>query len=115
MWFLQDGATCHIDRGTIDLLKETFNDKDISINGHVNQSPRLCDLTYFDFFLWSYDKAQVYDYKPENLESLKMNIKQEITEMGNDLCEGFIENQIQRIHSFKRFRGGHLHDFVFDK
>jgi len=36
MWFLQDGATCHIDRGTIDLLKETFNDKDISINGHVN-------------------------------------------------------------------------------
>ncbi|GFU93184.1 DUF4817 domain-containing protein [Trichonephila clavipes] len=36
LWFQQDGATCHIARATIDLLKDTFGDHLISRFGPVN-------------------------------------------------------------------------------
>ncbi|GFU13848.1 uncharacterized protein TNCV_940341 [Trichonephila clavipes] len=52
LWFQQDGATCHTARATIDLLKDTFGDRLISRFGPVNWSPRSCDLTPLDFFLW---------------------------------------------------------------
>ncbi|GFV56422.1 truncated putative DD41D transposase [Trichonephila clavipes] len=51
LWFQQDGATCHIARATIDLLKNTFGDRLISRFGPVNWPPRSCDLTPLDYFL----------------------------------------------------------------
>ncbi|GFY09626.1 uncharacterized protein TNCV_381211 [Trichonephila clavipes] len=54
LWFQQDGATCHTDRATIDLLKDTFGDRLISRFGPVNWPPRSCDLTPLDYFLWGY-------------------------------------------------------------
>ncbi|GFW75900.1 long-chain-fatty-acid--CoA ligase 1 [Trichonephila clavipes] len=48
LWFQQDGATCHIARATIDLLKDTFGDRLISRFGPVNWPPRSCDLTPLD-------------------------------------------------------------------
>ncbi|GFV76072.1 uncharacterized protein TNCV_1456691 [Trichonephila clavipes] len=51
LWFQQDGATCHTDRSTIDLLKDTFGDRLISRFGPVNWPPRSCDLTPLDYFL----------------------------------------------------------------
>ncbi|GFU43897.1 putative DD41D transposase [Trichonephila clavipes] len=51
LWFQQDGATCHTDRATIDLLKDTFDDRLISRFGPVNWPPRSCDLTPLDYFL----------------------------------------------------------------
>ncbi|GFX12894.1 uncharacterized protein TNCV_3658901 [Trichonephila clavipes] len=50
-WFQQDGATCHIARATIDLLKDTLGDRLISCFGPVNWPPRSCDLTPLDYFL----------------------------------------------------------------
>ncbi|GFV33433.1 DUF4817 domain-containing protein [Trichonephila clavipes] len=61
LWFQQDGATCHIARATIDLLKDTFGDHLISSFGPVNWPPRSCDLTPLDYFLWGYVKPLVYD------------------------------------------------------
>ncbi|GFY13733.1 retrovirus-related Pol polyprotein from transposon TNT 1-94 [Trichonephila clavipes] len=49
-WFQQDGATCHTARATIDLLKDTFGDRQISRFGPVNWPPRSCDLTPLDYF-----------------------------------------------------------------
>ncbi|CAH2237439.1 jg3568 [Pararge aegeria aegeria] len=60
LWFQQDGATCHTAHVTIDLLKETFDERIISRNGPVNWSPRSCDLTPLDYFLWGYVKSLVY-------------------------------------------------------
>ncbi|GFX48322.1 uncharacterized protein TNCV_4613211 [Trichonephila clavipes] len=51
LWFQQDGATCHTARATIDLLKDTFGDRLISLFGPVNWPPRSCDLTPLDYFL----------------------------------------------------------------
>ncbi|GFU03399.1 hypothetical protein TNCV_3095201 [Trichonephila clavipes] len=44
LWFLQDGATCHTARATIDLLKDTFGDRLISRLGPVNWPTRSCDF-----------------------------------------------------------------------
>ncbi|GFW96381.1 putative DD41D transposase [Trichonephila clavipes] len=51
LWFQQDGATCHIARATIDLLKDTFGDRLISRFGPMNWPPRSCDLTPLDYFI----------------------------------------------------------------
>ncbi|GFV48501.1 uncharacterized protein TNCV_2395661 [Trichonephila clavipes] len=51
LWFQQDGATCHTARATIDLLKDTFDDRLISRFGRVKWPPRSCDLTPLDYFL----------------------------------------------------------------
>ncbi|GFY26913.1 DUF4817 domain-containing protein [Trichonephila clavipes] len=74
LWFQQDGATCHTDRTTIDLLKDTFGDRLISRFGPVNWPPRSCDLTMLDNFLWSYVKSLVYADKPQTLNYLEDNI-----------------------------------------
>ncbi|GFW39865.1 uncharacterized protein TNCV_4358601 [Trichonephila clavipes] len=69
LWFQQDGATCHTARATIDLLKDTFGDRLISRFGPVNWSPRSCDLTPLDYFLWGYVQSLVYADKPQTLDS----------------------------------------------
>ncbi|GFW99420.1 putative DD41D transposase [Trichonephila clavipes] len=43
LWFQQDGATCHTARATIDVLKDTFGDRLISLFGPVNWPRRSCD------------------------------------------------------------------------
>ncbi|GFU79332.1 putative transposable element [Trichonephila clavipes] len=52
LWYQQDGSTCHTACATIGLLKDTFGDRLISRFGPVNWSPRSCDLTPLDYFLW---------------------------------------------------------------
>ncbi|GFY12630.1 DUF4817 domain-containing protein [Trichonephila clavipes] len=82
LWFQQDGATCHIARATIDLLKDTFGDRLISRFGPVNWPPRSCDLTPLDYFLWSYVKLLVYADKLQTLDHLKDNIRRVIADVG---------------------------------
>ncbi|GFV61990.1 uncharacterized protein TNCV_4107931 [Trichonephila clavipes] len=68
LWFQQDSATCHTDRATIELLKDTFGDCLISRFGPVNWPPRSCDLTPLDYFLWNYVKSLVYADKLQTLD-----------------------------------------------
>ena len=74
MWFQQEVATSHTARDTINLLKETSDERLISRNGPVNWPPRLCDFTPIDYFLWGYVKSHVYPDKPETIEHLEANI-----------------------------------------
>ncbi|GFY29930.1 putative transposable element [Trichonephila clavipes] len=83
LWFQQDGATCHTARATIDLLKDTFGDRLISRFGPVNWSPRSCDLTPLDYFLWGYVKSLVYEDKPQTLDHLADNIRRVIAIYGH--------------------------------
>jgi len=59
LWFQQDGATCHTTRDTINLLQETFDERLISCKGPVHWSPRSCDITPLDYFLWGYLKSLI--------------------------------------------------------
>ncbi|GFY51998.1 putative DD41D transposase [Trichonephila inaurata madagascariensis] len=113
MWFQQDGTTSHTAHGTIDLLKNKFDERVTSRNGPVDWPPRSCDLTPLHFFLWGYVKSLVYVNKPTTLEELKANIEREIAAVSAEMCGRVMENWVQRIDRCKRARGGHMSEVEF--
>ena len=113
MWFQQDGATSHIARLTIDLLKGEFGERVISRNDPVEWPSRSCHLTPLDFFLWGHIKSLVYANKPGTLDDLKDNIQREIVNVPVEICARVVENCVQRIDRCKRARGGHMIDIEF--
>ncbi|GFW11233.1 DUF4817 domain-containing protein [Trichonephila clavipes] len=110
LWFQQDGATCHTARATIDLLKDTLDDRLISRFGPVNWSPRSCDLTPLDYFLWGHVKSLVYVDKPQTLDHLKDNIRRVIADIRPQMLEKVIENWTSRLDYI---RGSHIPEIIF--
>ena len=80
--FQLDCATYYTARLTIDLLQNQFGDNFISRSGPVHWTPRSCDLTPLDYFLWGYVKTLAYADKPATLEALEANIQATITPYG---------------------------------
>ncbi|GFX81670.1 uncharacterized protein TNCV_4645081 [Trichonephila clavipes] len=103
-WFQKDGATCHTARATIDLLKDTFGDRLISRFGPVNWTPRSCDLTPLNFFLWGYVKSLVYADKPQTLDYLQYNIRRVIADIRPQMLEKVIENSTSRLEYIRASR-----------
>ncbi|CAK9801830.1 hypothetical protein ANTPLA_LOCUS2969 [Anthophora plagiata] len=66
-----------------------------------------------DFFLWAYLKSKVYASKPATIHDLRKNIRNELGELNEQICQNVIENFDFRIDVCKRGRGGHLTDIVF--
>ena len=60
IWFQQDGATCHIAKATLHVLLPVFEYRIISRRADVVWSPRSCDLTPLDYYLWSFVKDKCY-------------------------------------------------------
>ncbi|GFT62185.1 retrovirus-related Pol polyprotein from transposon 412 [Trichonephila clavipes] len=113
LWFQQDGATCHTSRATIDLLKDTFGDRLISRFGPVNWSPRPCDLTPLDYFLWGYVKSLVYEDKPQTLDHLEDNIHRVIANIRPQMLEKVIENWTSRLDYIRASRGSPMPEIIF--
>lgn len=113
MWFQQDGATCHTAGATIDLLKETFDEKIISRNGPINWPPRSCDLTPLDYFLWGYVKSLVYVDKPQTIDHLEINIRRVIGEIRPQMLRKVVENWCSRLRLLRASRGGHMAEIIF--
>ncbi|GFS85600.1 uncharacterized protein TNCV_2794381 [Trichonephila clavipes] len=113
LWFQQDGATCHTARATIDLLKDTFGDRLISRFGPVNWSPRSCDLTPLDYFLWGYVKSLVYADKPQTLDHLEDNIRRVIADIRPQMLEKVIENWTSRLDYIRASRGSPMPEIIF--
>ncbi|GFY17479.1 transposable element Tc3 transposase [Trichonephila clavipes] len=110
LWFQQNGATCHTARATIDLLKDTFGDRLISRFGPVNWSPRSCDLTLLDYFLWGYVKSFVYADKPQTLEHLEDNIRLVIADIRPQILEKVIVKWTSRLDYS---RGSYMPEIIF--
>ncbi|GFW18759.1 putative DD41D transposase [Trichonephila clavipes] len=113
LWFQQDGATCHTDRATIDLSKETFGDRLISRFGPVNWPPRPCDLTLLDYFLWGYVKSLVYADKSQTLDHLEDNIRRVIADIRPQVLEKVIENWSSRLDYIRASRGSPMPEIIF--
>ncbi|GFU86456.1 uncharacterized protein TNCV_1418081 [Trichonephila clavipes] len=113
LWFQQDGATCHTDRATIDLLKDTFGDRLISCFGPVNWPPRSCDLTLLDYFLWGYVKSLVYADKTQTPDYLKDNIHRIIADIRPQMLEKVIENWTSRLDYIQASRGSSMPEIIF--
>ncbi|GFV60505.1 transposable element Tc3 transposase [Trichonephila clavipes] len=111
--FQQEGATCHTARATIDLLKYRFGDRLISRFGPVNRSPRSCDLTPLDYFLWGYVKSSVYADKPQALDHLEDNIRLVIAYIRPQMLEKVIENWTSRLDYIRASLGGHMPEIIF--
>ncbi|GFX14560.1 DDE_3 domain-containing protein [Trichonephila clavipes] len=121
LWFQQDGATCHTARATIDLLKDTFGDRLISLFGPVKYPPRSCDLTPLDYFLWGYVKSmEVYVKsiglcrdKPQTLDLLEYNIRHVTADIRPQMLEKVIENWTSRLDYIRVSRGSHMPEIIF--
>ncbi|GFV49219.1 uncharacterized protein TNCV_237531 [Trichonephila clavipes] len=113
LWFQQDGATCHTARATIDLLKDTFDDRLISRFGPVNWPPRSCDLTPLDYFLWGYVKSLVYVDKPQTLDHFEDNIRRVIAAIRPQILDKVIENWTSRLDYIRASRGSPMPEIIF--
>ncbi|GFU87321.1 uncharacterized protein TNCV_2716071 [Trichonephila clavipes] len=109
----QDGATCHTARATIDLLKDTFGDRLISRFGLVKCSPRSCDLTPLDYFLWGYAKSLVYADKPQTLDHLEDSIRRVIADLRPQMLEKVIENLTSSLDYIRASRGIPMPEIIF--
>ncbi|GFU57190.1 transposable element Tc3 transposase [Trichonephila clavipes] len=113
LWFQPDGATCHTARATINLLKDTFDDRLISRFGPVSRSPRSCDLTPLDYFLWGYVKSLDCTDKPQTLDHLEDNIRRVIADIRPQMLEKVIENQTSRLDYIRASRGSQMPEIIF--
>ncbi|GFV14389.1 DUF4817 domain-containing protein [Trichonephila clavipes] len=113
LWFQQDGATCHTARATMDLLKDTFDDRLISRFGPVNWPPRSCDFTPLDYFLCGYVKSLVYADKPQTLDHLEDNIRRVIVDIRPQMLEKVIENWTSRLDYIRSSRGSPMPELIF--
>ena len=113
MWFQQDVATAHTARATTNILKEAFPGRLISRLGDLHWPTRSPDLTDPDFFLWGILKSRVYVNKPQTLEALKENIRQEWENLSPEVLARVMENAIKRARMVINSGGGHLADIIF--
>ncbi|GFV03596.1 putative DD41D transposase [Trichonephila clavipes] len=113
LWFQQDGATCHTDRATIDLLKYTFGDRLISRFGPVNWPPRSCEFNTARLFFVSYVKSLVYADKLQTLEHLEDNIRRVIADIRPQMLEKVIENWTSRLDYIRASRGSPMPEIIF--
>ena len=87
-----------------------------AISGAPDFNPRRFGVTRFvplQFFLWGYLKARVYVNRPQSLDDLKDNIRQEIANIPGDMLVRVIENTRNRYMKCIDNEGGHLPDMIF--
>lgn len=87
VWFQQDGATAHTARRSMNILREYFPERLISLRGDLQWPARSPDLAPCDFFLWGYLKSSVYTDRPKTLRHLKNNIRDAIGDISTDMLE----------------------------
>ena len=73
-------TACHTVEAALDVLRFVVKDSIISRRAAVVWSPRSCDLTPFDYYLWKAVKAKCYADKPETIDDFKDNIREAIGE-----------------------------------
>lgn len=114
-WFQQDGATCHTAGETMNLLRQMFPERLISKSGDYDWPPRSPDLSAPDFFLWGFLKGKVYANKPDSLQQLKANIREEIAKITPEMLEKVMKNAEKRADMCVAAGGSHLPDIIFKK
>lgn len=113
VWFQQDGATAHTAAKSLEILKEMFPSRLISIRGDISWPARSPDLAPCDFFLWGYLKEKVYQCKPRTIEDLKERIKDEINNIPPTMLNKVMESFETRLKECIANGGRHLNDTIF--
>lgn len=79
----QDGAPIHNSNRVTNFLSERYP-LWIGKSGQIRWPPRSPDLTPLDYFLWGHLKNKVYKDRPQNIEELKVKIRDEINLINNN-------------------------------
>lgn len=96
----------------MELLREHFYERLISLRGDVPWPARSPDLAPCDF-LWGYIKSFVYNDKPRILQHLKDNIRQAIANILIDMLETVERSFKRRVDQCIANEGRHLSDVIF--
>ena len=112
-WFQQEGATAHTAQRSVQVLREMFPEKLISLRGDVGWPAHSHDLAPCDFFLLGYLKSKVYTHRPENLQALKDAICQEIASIPPAMTERVMRAFRNRLEECIANDGHHLGDIIF--
>jgi hypothetical protein len=113
VWFQQDGATAHTSRRSLDILRELFPGRLLSLRGDITWPPKSPDLSPCDYFLWGYLKAQVYKHRPTILQTLKEAITQEVAAITPAMTKRVMENFRERLRQCISKEGRYLTDVMF--
>ena len=106
VYFQHDGATAHTARHSMATLRTVFEGRLISRFGDIPWPPRSPDLTACDFFLWGYLKHKVFATRPDNLDTLKQRIRNEIRAIPDAMRMRVMENVVSRLHECIEREGG---------
>ena len=74
------------------VLHPVFEDRIISCRADVVWSPRSCNLTPLDYYLWGAVKDKCYADKPETIDTLKDNIREAIVEVQLHTIDNVLKN-----------------------
>ena len=113
IWYQQDGATCHTAETTLDVLRPVFEVSIISRWADVVWSPRSCDLTPLDYYLWGVVKDKCYAGKSEIIDALKDNIREAIGEVQLHTIDNVLKNWADRVSYCITNRISHLNECTF--
>ncbi|GBL82575.1 hypothetical protein AVEN_263665-1 [Araneus ventricosus] len=113
VWFQQDGATALTAGISIDLLKEMFPKRLISLRGDISWPARFSDLPPCDYFLWGYLKSKVYKNRPRTTEELTAAIRQEIAAIPQAMTRRVMKNFWVRLQKCIDSKDRHLDDIIF--
>lgn len=107
--FMQDGATPHTARLTLDFLASQFGDRLISRSCDYFWPARSPDLTPCDFWFWGYVKRKVYSRKIDDLATLRQVIVEEIANIDPEMLEKSVKSVTHRLADLQECGGHHLH------
>ena len=85
-------------RTSMELLREHFPGRLISLRGDLPWPARSPDVAPCDFFLWGYLKSIVYNDRPRTLAHLKTNIRKAIAETPVDILQRVAQKSTQTVH-----------------
>ena len=106
VWFQQDGARPHTTVAVLQFLREQFGSRVLSKSSAVNWPPRSPDLTFPDFFLWGWLKAEVYRKPVTTISSLKSRIRRTLRNVPETILAALRDNLMMRCRACLRQRGG---------
>jgi hypothetical protein len=92
VWFQQVGATAHMARGSMGVLREIFPGHLISLRGDIPWPAHSPDLIDCDFFLWGHLKAEVYKRRPRTTDELKADIQHKIAAIPPEITSRVMRN-----------------------
>lgn len=113
VWFQQDGATPHTARISLNILRQMFPGRLVSLRGDLGWPARSPDLSICDFFLWGHLKERVFKSRPNTLPQLRERIIEEVNAIPRDMCEHAVRNFRERLQQCVAANGRHLADIIF--